>query len=264
MHPLLNIAISAARQAGDIILRNAEQVHKLKITEKKLNDFCSEVDIQAEQVIINTINKNYPQHGIVAEESGNFNKNSDFVWIIDPLDGTKNYLHEFPFYAVSIAISHKNKIEHGVIYDPLRHECFTASRGQGARLNNQRIRVSTVSQLNTSLISLNLHANNPNAANKRKKIYENFACTTGGLRSTGSATLDLAYVASKRIDGCITQEMKPWDIAAGTLLIQEAGGFVSDIDGSDNYLSSGNILAANPKIHKQMLQTINNLNSTSS
>jgi myo-inositol-1(or 4)-monophosphatase len=257
MHPHLNTAIAAARQAGEIILRSSELVHRLKVNAKGNGDCCSEVDVKAEQVIINAIHKAYPQHGFIAEESGVFEDNREHVWIIDPLDGTKNYLHGFPFYAVSIALAYKGKIEHGVVYDPLRHECFSASRGQGAKLNDRRIRVSNASQLNLAMLTSGMHISNEVTAAKSVDLYKQFIGKCGSLRNTGSAALDLAYVAAGRTDGSCTLSLQTWDIAAGVLLVQEAGGFVSDFDGHDDYLTNGNVVAGTPKIFKQILNVIN-------
>lgn len=257
MQPLLNIAIAAARQAGDIILRFSEHTHRLKVHQKKENDFYSEVDIKAEQEIINTILKAYPKHSIISEEHGKIENDPEYTWIIDPLDGTKNYLQGFPFYCVSIAVLYKDKIEHAVVYDPIRHECFAASRGNGARMNNQRIRVSTKTKLAESMLSLQLPVRKAEYINEHTHWYTEAAKECGGIRCTGSAALDLAYVAAGRIDCCILKYLQIWDIAAGSLIIQEAGGFIADTDGSNNYLKSGNIIAATPKIFKKLQEKIN-------
>lgn len=256
MEPLLNIAVNAARQAGEIIVRHIEQVDHLKITAKSSNDYFSEVDIKAEQIIINTIQKAYPNHSILAEESGSQDNDEEYVWIIDPLDGTSNYLHGFPFFAVSIALKIKNRIEHGVIYDPIRHECFAASRGRGARLNDRRIRVSKQTQLSSSLISTGFSGRDSILNQKYFPSFESLIGKCAGLRRTGSAALDLAYVACGRLDGFWEFGLKPWDIAAGTLLIREAGGLVSDMQGDDHFLKEGNVVAGPPKVFKALLQTI--------
>lgn len=257
MHPLLNIAISAARQAGNIILRFSEQTYRLKIHEKKPNDYCSEVDLKAEQEIINTILKAYPKHSIISEEYGQIDNEPEYQWIIDPLDGTRNYLHGFPYYCVSIAILHKNQIEHAVIYDPLRHECFSASKGRGARLNNNRIRISNKTKLSDCVISIQLPVRKNEYIQEHINWYQNAASELGGIRSTGAAALDLAYVAAGKIDGCVLKYLQPWDIAAGSLIVEEAGGFVSDTDGSKNFMKSGHIMAAPPKIFKKLQEIIN-------
>lgn len=256
MEPLLNIAVSAARQAGDIIIRHMEQVDRIKITEKGLNDFFSEVDIKAEQSIINAIHKAYPNHGILAEESGFVEGSDEAVWIIDPLDGTANYLHGFPFFSVSIALKIKGRIEHGVIYDPLRHECFAASRGRGARLNDRRIRVSKQTQLSASLLGAGVPFRDANLAQRYFPTLEAMIGKCAGMRRTGSAAMDLAYVASGRLDGFWEFGLQPWDIAAGSLLIREAGGLISDVSGGDDFIKSGDVVAGTPKVFKSLLQTI--------
>lgn len=255
MHPLLNIAISAARQAGNIIVRAVDRLDTVQVTAKNKNDFATEIDQLAEQEIIKVIHKAYPQHAILAEESGNHQGN-DYLWIIDPLDGTTNFIHGFPHFAVSIAVQYKGRTEHGVIYDPIRQELFTASRGSGAQLNQYRMRVSQRKQLSESLLGTGFpykdFANFPNYL----KMFQSLATQSGGIRRAGSAALDLAYVAAGRLDGFWELDLKIWDIAAGVLLITEAGGLISDTEGRENYLTSGNIVAANPKLLRQMLQAI--------
>ena len=256
MQPLLNIAINAARQAGDIIVRHFDQVDRIKPTAKGHNDFFCEVDVKAEQAIINTIHKAYPQHGILAEESGLHNPDAETVWIIDPLDGTSNYLHGFPFFSVSIAIKVNGRIEHGVVFDPIRHECFMASRGRGARLNDRRIRVSKQTQLSDSLLGTGLPFRDMNLAKRYMPTFEALLGKCAGVRRTGSAALDLAYVASGRLDGFWEFGLKPWDIAAGTLLIQESGGMICDLQGGENYLNHGDVIAATPKVFKSLAQIL--------
>ena len=253
MQPLLNIAINAARQAGDVIIRHIEQLDRIKITAKGHQDYFTEVDIKAEQAIIHTIHKAYPDHGIIAEESPAYLPDAECVWIIDPLDGTNNYLHGFPFYSVSIAVQIKGKIEHGVVYDPIRHECFSASRGRGARVNDRRLRVTKQTQLSASMIgtaSSLQHETNPDNI----LAVHNLMAQCANVRRTGSVALDLAYVASGRLDGFFESGLKSWDIAAGSLLVQEAGGLVSDWQGKDNYVNNGQIVASTPKIFKSLLQ----------
>lgn len=256
MEPLLNIAVNAARQAGEIIIRHMEQVDRLKITAKNTNDFFSEVDIKAEQTIIAAIHKAYPDHGILAEESGTQEGDGDTTWIIDPLDGTANYLHGFPFFSVSIAVKVKNRIEHGVVYDPLRHECFAASRGRGARLNDRRIRVSKQTQLSASLLGTGIPSRDAAVIARYFPTFEALFGKCAGMRRTGSAALDLAYVASGRLDGFWEFGLRPWDIAAGSLLIREAGGLISDVQGGDDFLKHGDVVAGAPKVFKSLLQAI--------
>lgn len=256
MEPLLNIAVSAARQAGEIIIRHMEQVDRLKITAKSSQEYFSEVDIKAEQSIINAIRKAYPEHGILAEESGLQEGDAESLWIIDPLDGTSNYLHGFPFFSVSIALKVKGRIEHGVIYDPLRHECFAASRGRGARLNDRRIRVSKQTLLSASLLGTGVPFRDIHLAQRYLPTFEALMGKCAGVRRTGSAALDLAYVASGRLDGFWEFGLRPWDIAAGSLLIREAGGLISDAQGGDDFLNYGDVVAGTPKVFKSLLQTI--------
>lgn len=256
MQPLLNIAVSAARQAGDIIVRHMAKREHLQVTAKGNEDYFSEVDVKAEEAIISTILKAHPQHGILAEESGEHNADAESVWIIDPLDGTTNYLHGFPFFSISIALRVKNRMEHAVVYDPLHHECFTASRGGGARLNDTRIRVSRQTRLNASLLSTGFPFRNPALSKQYLSSFEAMTGKCAGIRRTGSAALDLAYVAAGRLDGFWEFGLKPWDIAAGALLIREAGGLVGDMEGGEDYMKQGKLVAGTPKIFKSLLQTL--------
>lgn len=256
MHPLLNIAINAARQAGDIILRHIDQLDRIKITNKNHQDVYCEVDIKAEQAIIQAIHKAYPEHGFIAEESGSHHSDAETVWIIDPLDGTTNFLRGFPFYAVSIAIQVKNRIEHGVVYDPIRHECFYASRGAGARLNDRRIRVSKQTQLSLAVLSCGLSCRSHPLAEHTITPLTSLIGQCAGFRRTGAAALDLAYVASGRVDGFWEFSLQPWDIAAGSLLVQEAGGLITDIEGGYDFLKKGHVVAATPKVFKSLLPTL--------
>lgn len=260
MHPFLNIATKAARSAGNIITRALERLDTVQITEKTHNDFVTDIDTQAERVIVDLIHKNYPNHGILAEESGSSPGSSDeTVWIIDPLDGTKNFIHGFPHFAISIAVQQKGRIEHGLIYDPIRHEYFTASRGGGAQLNNRRLRVSSRTTLPTALLGTGFPFRNPSRVVPYLKGFEALLAQASGIRRAGSAALDLAYVAAGRFDGFWEFDLAAWDIAAGALLVQEAGGLVSDMEGTENYLTSGHIIAGNPKIFKAILQTIRSI-----
>ena len=253
MQPLLNIAINAARLAGDIIVRHIEQRDRLVVTQKGVNDYFSEVDVKAEQAIIKTIHKAYPDHGIIAEESGVSNADAECVWIIDPLDGTANYLHGFPFYSVSIGLRIKNRIEHAVVYDPLRHECFSASRGRGARVDDRRLRVSKQIQLSGAMIASGVSSRKPMP--EQLRLSESLINQGASLRRTGSVALDLAYVASGRLDGICVFGAPNWDLAAGSLLIQEAGGLISDRRGGEDFLQHGDVIAGTPKVFKTLLQT---------
>ena len=255
MHPMLNIAIRAARRAGELIVRSLEQRQDLHIDTKSKNDFVSEVDRQAEATIIEILRKAYPNHAILAEESGANNNSSSYQWVIDPLDGTTNFLHGNPQFSVSIALKYKDDVEQAVIYDPLRGELFTASRGQGAFLNDRRVRVSS-NTLNNALLGTGFPYRTQHHLNTYLETFKALFPLVSGVRRAGSAALDLSYVASGRLDGFWEIGLKEWDMAAGTLIIQEAGGLVSDFSGGNSYFNTGNIIAGNPKIHKGILQTI--------
>lgn len=259
MQPLINIAVSAARQAAQVITRNMDLIDRLKVSEKENHEVFSEVDIKAEQAIINTILKAYPSHGILAEESGSYQEDAECIWIIDPLDGTNNFLHNYPAFAISIACKINNRIEHGVIYDPIRNECFTASRGRGARFDDKRIRVSNKIDLNQALLSFGLQGKDPAKIQYYIPILQKLLGQCGGFRRSGSAALDLAYVACGRLDGYWEFGLKPWDIAAGALIIKEAGGLIGDPTGQESFMQSGDIVAGTPKIFKSLLQIINPL-----
>lgn len=256
MQPLLNIAINAARLAGDVVIRHIDQVDRVKVTAKSAHDYFSEVDVKAEQTIIRTILKAYPDHGIMAEESGIQNGDAESIWIIDPLDGTTNFLHGFPFYSISIALKVKNRIEHAVVYDPIHHECFSASRGRGAQLNDRRIRVSKQTQMSASLLGTGFPTRNAALAARFFPTFEAMFGKCAGMRRTGSAALDLAYVACGRLDGFWEFGLRPWDIAAASLIIREAGGLISDMQGGEDYLNHGDVVAGTPKVFKSLLQTL--------
>lgn len=258
MHPTLNIAVKAARRAGSVINRATLDLDILQVRAKQPNDFVTEVDRAAEEAIIETILEAYPEHGILAEESGSAagNPESEFQWIIDPLDGTTNFIHGFPQYAVSIAQRHNGVLQHGVIYDPTRNELFTASRGKGAFLNDRRIRVSKRVKLIESLIGTGFPFKNLQHADAYLGMFRELTEKTSGLRRPGAAALDLAYVACGRTDGFFEIGLKPWDMAAGALMILEAGGLVSDFAGNSGFLESGNLVAGAPKIFSQLLQIV--------
>jgi myo-inositol-1(or 4)-monophosphatase len=255
MQPMLNIAVRAARSAGDLLLRSADSVGNLRIDQKGRNDYASEVDRMAEREIINIIRAAYPDHAILAEESG-LHQGNDFVWVIDPLDGTTNFLHGFPQYAVSIALKHKGRLEVAVIYDPARDELFTAKRGGGATLNNRRIRVTNQSTLKGALLGTGFPFKTDTHLDAYLGMFRAMTTDSAGIRRAGAAALDLAYVACGRLDGFWEIGTMEWDIAAGILLIQEAGGVVTDFSFGENYLASGNIIAGNPKMHHVMYRLI--------
>lgn len=255
MHPMLNIAIRAARAAGNIIVRASDRIDRLDIIIKADNDFVTQIDQQAEKEIITILKNAYPDHSFLAEESGRHGGN-EYQWIIDPLDGTTNFLHGFPQYAVSIALKHRERLDQAVVYDPLRQELFTASRGAGAHLNDRRIRVSNRPSLEGALLGTGFPFKQQDYLQTYLRTFEVLFPMTAGIRRTGSAALDLAYVAAGRLDGFWEIGLSTWDMAAGVLLILEAGGLVSDFSGDNQYLETGNIVAANPKVFKAMLQKI--------
>ncbi len=256
MHPLLNTAIKAARKAGTVILRHADHLDRLSIETKGRNDFVSEVDRLAETEIIQTIRNAYPDHAILAEESGE-QAGSQYKWIIDPLDGTTNFLHGYPQYAVSIAVSNEGKLDQAVIFDPLRNEMFIASRGKGAQLNDRKIRVSKTIDMEAALLGTGFPFKEFDRLDLWIETFRQLLPLTSGVRRAGSAALDLAHLASGRLDGFWEFGLKPWDMAAGCLLIQEAGGIVTDIDGTDSYLETGDIVAGTVKIYEAMLKILN-------
>ncbi|HBR95952.1 MAG TPA: inositol monophosphatase [Gammaproteobacteria bacterium] len=255
MHPMLNIAVRAARNAGRIINRHVGHIDNLSVDLKQRNDFVTDVDRQAEAEIIATLHRAYPDHAFLAEESGQRGE-SDYVWIIDPLDGTTNFIHGFPQFAVSIALQHNQRLEHAVIYNPASDELFTASRGQGAELNNRRLRVSRQKLLSGSLIGTGFPYRDDQNLERYLDTFRQMVSATAGVRRPGAAALDLAYVAAGRLDGFWEMGLKPWDIAAGALMIREAGGLVGNLRGEEGWLDSGNIVAGNPKVFHAMLQLL--------
>ena len=258
MQPMLNIAIRAARAAGNVIIRQIDYAQDLPFNEKSRNDFVSKVDTQAEATIIDIIHKAYPDHAILAEESGEHGKN-EYLWIIDPLDGTTNFLHGFPQYAVSIALQHKGVLTQAVVYDPLRQELFTASRGHGAQLNDRRIRVSNRKNLQGALLGTGFPFREGADFDTYIETFRVLSPVTAGIRRAGAAALDLAYVACGRLDGFWEFGLKPWDIAAGVLLIEEAGGIVKDTHNQDNFLETGNIITANPPIMDELFKNLSGI-----
>jgi myo-inositol-1(or 4)-monophosphatase len=252
MHPMLNIAVKAARRAGAIINRASQDIGTLTIKSKNFNDFVSEVDVAAERAIIDTLKNAYPTHGFLGEESGSTSHQSDFIWIIDPLDGTTNFLHGFPQYCVSIALRHKGEITQAVIYEPNRNDLYTATKGRGAFLNDKRIRVSKCDKLQDALIGTGFPFRDFKYLDDYLSMFKSMIQKTTGIRRAGSAALDLAYVANGSLDGFWEIGLSAWDIAAGGLLVREAGGIVTDLSGQSGWLESGNILVASPKIHDDM------------
>lgn len=256
MSAILNIAIQAAYNAGTIIQQESRNLERMNVQRKGLNDFVSDVDKLAEQEIIRTILKAYPNHNIMGEENGSIDNGSDFTWIIDPLDGTTNYLHGHPQYAVSIALKQEDKIICGAIFDPNRNDIYTAELGKGAKLNDSRIRVSKNSSFADSLLATGFPTYDMSFLDRYMTIFKEMIKSTSGQRRGGSAALDLAYVAAGLVDGYWEFNLKPWDIAAGMLLVKEAGGLVCDFDGEQGMLESGNIIASNPKLVSHILKII--------
>lgn len=252
MHPMLNTAIRAARAAGTVILRHFDRVRDLPVSSKGRYDFVTEVDHQAEQAIIQLLRKTYPHHGILAEESGRHGNQDEFLWIIDPLDGTTNFIHGYPQFAVSIALQHRGKLDQAVVYDPIHNELYTASRGSGAQLDGRRIHVSRQTKLENALIGTGFPYRALDNMERYLDIFRQMIMHTAGIRRPGSASLDLAAVACGRFDGFWEFGLKPWDMAAGVLLIEEAGGMVSDMGGGPNYLECGDIVAGAPRIYEDI------------
>jgi myo-inositol-1(or 4)-monophosphatase len=255
MHPLLNIAVRAARRAGEVIVRSLVRLESLEVTSKGRNDYVSEIDKAAEREIIEIVRKHYPDHAFLAEESGRSGTH-DVVWIIDPLDGTTNFLHGFPVFAVSIAVAQRDRLEIGAVYDPMRQEVFTAVRGAGAHLDNRRMRVSKQRTLEGALLATGYpYRHDEREADAYFATLRALSRVTAGIRRPGSAALDLAYVAAGRVDGFWEIGLKPWDTAAGTLMIQEAGGMVGTFSGRE-YRLGANIVAGAPKVYEALIETM--------
>ena len=254
---MLNTAIKAAREAGEIITYHASKIDQLNVLQKGINDFVSEVDKKAEEHIIFLLKKAYPDHSILGEESGQHDvKGSEYQWIIDPLDGTTNYLYGIPHYAVSIALLHKGRLKVGVVYDPIKDEMFSAARGEGARVNNRRLRVSGRPSLENALLTTGFPYKPDQDVPLFIKTLEALLPKTAGIRRPGAASLDLAYVAAGRFDGFWEFKLNSWDIAAGVLIVEEAGGLVGDLVGGNSHMKTGDILAASPKVFKEMVKRL--------
>ena len=259
MEPMLNIALNAARKAGQILENAFERLDLVKVEEKGQNDYVSEVDRASEKEVIYHLNKSYPDHKFTGEESGSTGpEEAEYEWIIDPLDGTTNFLHGIPHFSVSIACMHKGKVEHAVIYDPIKREEYTASRGKGAMLNGRRMRVTNRKSLDGALIGTGVPFNGYAYENIDAYLacLKEIAGQTAGVRRPGSAALDLAYVAAGRFDGFWEMNLKPWDMAAGVLLVTESGGLISDFTGGNHYLEKGNVVCGTPKVFKPLLQIV--------
>lgn len=258
LHPMLNIAVKAARAAGAIINRAALDIDLLKVNTKSPNDFVTEVDHAAERVIIDTLLEAYPGHGILAEESGRSRgaKHSEHVWIIDPLDGTTNFIHGLPTYAVSIALTHRGQVQQAVVYDPARNDLFYASKGRGAFLNDRRLRVSKRTRLADALVGTGFPFRKGDNFKQYLEIFETVMRSCAGLRRPGAAALDLCYVAAGWYDGFFETGLQPWDVAAGSLLISEAGGLIGNFTGEADFLHQREVVAGNPKVYGQLVQLL--------
>ena len=259
MEPMVTIALRAARKAGDLIVRASDELDRVGHQAKGVADYVTEVDIAAEQEILYQLGKAYPDHAFLAEESGQTgNAKSDHLWVIDPLDGTSNFLRGIPHYCVSIACIVDGRLAHAVVFDPVRQEEFTASRGRGAQLNGHRLRVSNRTDLRECLLGTGI----PFLGHEQQRLPQytqtlaELAAQCMGIRRAGAAALDLAYVAAGRFDGFWETGLERWDIAAGALIIKEAGGLISDLSGSERYLDNGQVVCGNPKIFKQLLSTV--------
>jgi myo-inositol-1(or 4)-monophosphatase len=258
LHPMLNVAVTAARKAGSIINRASLDIDQLKISTKSANDFVTEVDHKAEEVIIETLLTAYPGHGILAEESGRTHgaKNSEYVWIIDPLDGTTNFIHGLPFYAVSIALAFRDQIQQAVVYDPTRNDLFYASKGRGAFLNDKRLRVSKRTRMAESLIGTGFPFRKGDNFQRYVKMFSEIMQNCAGVRRPGAAALDLCYVAAGHYDGFFETGLNPWDIAAASLMITEAGGLIGNFTGESDFMYQREVVAGNPKIYGQMVSIL--------
>ncbi len=255
MKPTTNIAVRAARQAGSILLRYFDHVDSLKVTQKSRNDFVSEVDRAAEEAIISVIRQSYPDHAILAEETG-AHEGNDFQWVIDPLDGTTNYLHGLAQFGISIALKHRGVLESAVVYDPITNELYTADKGNGAYLNDRRLRINNHRTLTGALIGTGIPFRDQRFVDNYLGMLKDMIKDTAGIRRPGSAALDFAYVAAGRTDGFWELGLSQWDFAAGALLVKEAGGTVSDLSGGEKYLETGNVIASNVHLHQEMLKLI--------
>lgn len=257
MHPMLNIAVRAARNAGKVILRACEDLSKVEASQKGTNDFVTNIDKDAEYVIRETILKAYPNHSIVGEELGQVEgTEADYLWVIDPLDGTTNFIKDVPHFAVSIALKVKGRVEQAVVFDPIRGEVFTASRGQGAQLNSKRLRVTNANDLTGTVLATGFPFKNKHHLDAYMDAFKALFIHTADMRRTGSAALDMAYVAAGRFDGFFEIGLKPWDTAAGELLVKEAGGMITDFAGGANYNRSGNIICGSPKLVQAIVKEI--------
>ena len=260
MHPMLNIAVRAARAGGRVLTKYMDRLDSVTVETKGKNDFVSEVDRLTEAEIVSVLERSFPDHQFICEESGAAgDDNAEFKWYIDPLDGTKNYLHGYPSFCVSIAVAHKDRMEQAVIYNPVSQELFTATRGDGATLDGKRLRVSKRVGIESALLSTGYSNDGKSDYEAYLKTLNHFTTNASGIRRHGSAALELAYVAAGRLDGYWQYNLKPWDVAAGALIVREAGGLIGDTKGESDWLTSGNVIAASPKIFDQMVRALKEL-----
>jgi myo-inositol-1(or 4)-monophosphatase len=256
MHPILNIAVRAARKAGSLINRATLEGGGLNVRSKRDKDYVTQVDQAAEEAIINIARNAYPDHGFLGEETGGSNADAEHVWIIDPIDGTTNFIHGFPQYCVSIGVRTRGVMAHAVVYDPVANELFTASKGSGAYLNDRRIRVSALTRFGDALVGTGFPFKELSRLNLYMRQLKTMMSTCAGVRRAGAAALDLAYVACGRLDAFWELGLAPWDMAAGTLLITEAGGLVGDLKGEQTYMESGDICCSTPKVFPALLEAL--------
>ena len=257
MHPMLNIGIRAARAAGKVITQNVDRVDTLKIDRKQKNDFVTDVDRKAEADIVAILRRAYPDHAFHGEESGlTGDEDAEYRWIIDPLDGTTNFLHGIPHFCVSIALQQRGRLFQAVIYDPMRNDLFTAGKGDGAFLNSKRIRVARTAHLEDAVLGTGFPYREGKDLDFYQRTLRHYTEKSGGIRRMGSAALDLAWIAAGRLDGAWLTGLQAWDVAAGGLIVREAGGLLNDFDGGDDWLYKGEVVAATPKVHHEMLQVM--------
>ena len=262
MHPMLNIGIRAARAAGKVITQNVDRFDPMTIEKKQRNDFVTEIDRKAESEIVGTLQRSYPDHAFLCEESGLIGRDdAEYRWIIDPLDGTTNFIHGLHHFSVSIALTQNGKLFQAVVYDPMRQELFTAGKGEGAYLDSKRLRVSTTARLENALLSCGFPYRDNQDLDFFQRTSRHYTERSGGVRRLGSAALDLAYVAAGRIDGTWLTGLQSWDMAAGGLIVREAGGLLNDFDGGDDWMDKGEVIASTPKVHHQMLEVMKPLSA---
>ncbi|MBF0367965.1 MAG: inositol monophosphatase [Magnetococcales bacterium] len=254
--PTLNVATRAVLKAGAMVLRHFDRRHQLQVTQKGAADFVTNADMEVEKELLFHLQRGYPEYGVLAEESGAHGEESDYYWIIDPIDGTTNFLQGVPHFAISIALARGSEIEIGVVYDPIRNELFTAERGRGAFLNDRRIRVGGRQSLSSALLATAFPFRDKDSLPPFMACFESLFMACGDIRRGGSAALDLVYTADGRLDGFWETGLAPWDLAAGGLILLEAGGFLSDFEGNKNYMVSGDVVAGNPLLHKRILAKI--------